>query len=887
MPPRSVVELFKVGLDISQFSTGLNQAMELVKKFANTIKFAVQSILRATQKVIAAFKRVGQSLRLLVGESARLDSMRDSFNKMAASFGATGQELLAAMNEATLGMARNVDLIGSAMTAMMLVNKEALGDVTKTIPMFAKIATAAARALGQEVSYMFESITRGIGRAEPKILDNLGFTIKLTEVYGDYAEELGKTVKELTIVEKQTALVNIVMRLGGEYVEDLGISTGGLATKQKQLHKQMEELKDVIGQAFMPLMQALQGVYADLANTVISKLVPALRMLGRVFSEVFGIKNPFMRWIAGDPIGKTVERIKELEGYLVELGEKGPDFIGEISKAWDEFNEEIEELNEKFAPRFAKIQSDLARRIKNIWIDYNLRKVRRDEDAQREEARRIEDHKERLLEIENRYTEDIQDAIRKRDARSLLNLMRRQKESLTQTESAFDKESDRRQQDRTKEERRAEEDAKRRVVLAKESAATQSASVQEAYDKALTKLEETRDKAVKAAGAAWESEMKSVRERIAKQKFLMLKQMQEQAAMYKEMSKPLPPFYEKLSEILSVVWEWLQKIRDIILAFISGDENVLDNVGLSSEKIEGIKNTLVGVWVWLGRIVDILSALWERAEKVLTPEITRFLQVITLLLKDPAFKEFADFLGVFVVTAVLVFIDVLGTVIRALTNLYILVGMVSKRIQKTMDNLSGIKKLISGYGKIIVGLMDGINEKVLAGLAIFVAGVIELFDKLTAQLIELVIDLFDRLIGHSIISDGWNAILNSVSDFMGDLLLRWGEGWDRLVQKVRDIWETIIGVIRDITSSITQLLSGWVFDVGGIISGLLTPIETVLNRMSNLGSLWGGGGSTSFSADNWNIYGDGAGEGVADQVYGVIADVVGGVSSVYADWLRP
>ncbi|MHA2068817.1 MAG: hypothetical protein ACXABY_31025, partial [Candidatus Thorarchaeota archaeon] len=307
MPSPKLVKLFKLAIDVGQVATGLNQTAELLQKFGGFVNGFIGGIVSGVQKLTGAFQKVGTAIMGLAGQSARLDSMRDSFNKMAAGFGETGQELIAAMREATLGMTGDAKLMQSSMTAMMLVSKEAMGDVSKTLPKFAEIATSAARALGEDVGFMYDSLVRGIGRASPMILDNLGFTIKLSEVYGRAAEELGKTTKELSLIEKQTALVNEVMRLGDAYVENLGISTGGLATKQKQLRAEMVNFKDTIGQAVMPLVQAMQGLYIDLAQVGMSRLILAVRTLDRVFSEVFGTKNPFARWVQGDQVQKTTE----------------------------------------------------------------------------------------------------------------------------------------------------------------------------------------------------------------------------------------------------------------------------------------------------------------------------------------------------------------------------------------------------------------------------------------------------------------------------------------------------------------------------------------------------------------------------------------------------
>lgn len=891
MAATSLTTILKLGADVSQLITGLNQGISIIQKFGQAIKVIMDGVVRAAEKGLQALRNLARGIQQLTGQSARLDSMRDSFNKMAAEFGTTGQSLLAAMNEATLGMAKNSDLIQSSMTAMMLINKRAMGDVSETIPQFAKIATAAARALGEDVSFMFDSLVRGIGRASPMILDNLGFTFRLGEVYGNFAETLGKTAKQLTSVERSMALVNLVKEQGNDIVEKLGISTGGLATKQKQLAKIMDDLSDTIGQAFMPLTQAWQGIYSSIATTIIEKLIPAFRTLGRVMSEVFGTKNPFMRWIQGDQIEKTGERITSLVNNLLDLRKLGPAF----ADAEEALAEGIAKLQEKFGPRIEKIQVNLVERIQKIWDDFNFRRQRNDEDAQKEKERRTEDHYERLIELRNRFDLQIFDAIRNRDARALLNLTRQQKEAIDSENDTFEKSEEREEEDRAKGLQRDREDAQRRENEAVASASKQVAAVQAEFDKAHVKLLEQYEKQKEAAIAAWEAETKAIEDEITKQQELLVKQVQERKELLAELEEPLSPFFEKLKEILTWVWEKVQEIRDIILEIIEDPSSILsfipDDIG---ERVTALKEGLVAVKEFVseigvrlqeffgedfsdmgGELKDLWGALAEAGRifvevlKILTPAL-RIALVAGLVVATVALKAF---------------IFILSTTIGNIKNLVLTVSKF----------FAGWVKVVRGFGETIKGIFTGNIDLISTGLTRFLTGIGNIFfgffgtfstiisgniriylswiQGFIRAIINLVKDLVNQLIGNSIIPDMFKAISDFVSNWFTEQLASWREKWTGFVDLIREIWTLIIGVIGEKLNLAREMFAGWATNIKGLVTSIFQPIQQLGGMLQGVGG--GGGGDSTINLNGWNIFGEGGAlDATRDVVFNTVGDLM-------------
>lgn len=903
--------LLKLGTDISQLATGLNQSKELISSFAGTIKGVMDTVVQTVQRAIQSLVQLGKQIMALGTASARLDSMRDSFNKMTAEFGASGQELLRVMNEATLGMARDSELISNSMTAMMLINKEAMGDVTKTLPMFAKIATAASRALGTSVEYMFGSIARGVGRASPMILDNLGMIIKLTDVYDGFAQELGKTRKELTTVEKQTALVNEVMRQGSGYVKNLGISTGGLATKQKQLTKLMVDFNDTMGQAVMPMVQALQGLWTDVANTIITRVVPAFRTLGRVLSEVFGTKNPFERWIQGDPIGKTAKRIRDLEAGFERLKAAGADFAGGVTDANERFEEAVGKLGESFGVKFAKIQSDLTERIRDIWSDFHFRQARKDEDDRREDIRRAEEHKERLIEIENRYDDQITDAIRNRDARALLNIMRQQDKEKKSVEKQFVDDQKRREEDRELERKRDEEDAQKREEVARESAAKQYAAVNAEFEKAAAELEKIRQEEIDTAQKAYEAAFKDYEDQIQKQKELIIQQMLEEEKLRAEMSKPLPPIWEKVSTVLTIVWGKLQKIRDAIVSIVENPSlsNIMEQLGIDPEILSSVSTTLGEIKTWLFEVKEEAIKLWESFLEIAGPEFVTMWEDLKLAFEElkpywPEIIELGKMLAEILGGVLLLALISVVASLRLLSSVSVDAARTLGRLAKGITDIwEGIKKAwISGF-KILKGIMTRDVDLIVEGweerweaIKLIFGGVWESIEAIiegaftaiiqgTWAFIETFIDIFERLaqrlVGGSVIPEMFDDILSVLDSFIVNALQKWSDGWNGFVTVVQNIWTTISTIISGFTTSIGTMVGGWATNIANVVQRASQPAPRVITGNTGYRA-W----QSNTSADNWNIYGGGGqAEDIANQVHEVIIDVFGS-SNLMDKWRR-
>lgn len=72
-------------------------------------------------------------------------------------------------------------------------------------------AKNASFALGRDLTDSFNRLIRGVTKAEPELLDELGITLRLADATEEYARVLQKPVKELTQLERTQAVANDVL----------------------------------------------------------------------------------------------------------------------------------------------------------------------------------------------------------------------------------------------------------------------------------------------------------------------------------------------------------------------------------------------------------------------------------------------------------------------------------------------------------------------------------------------------------------------------------------------------------------------------------------------------------------------------------------------------
>lgn len=244
----------------------------------------------------------------LASRGAPLIGLAQSFDNLSASVGATSTTLLKDLRAASAGTISDFDLIRRANLALVGSTGEFGKQFGEQLPKILESARAAAKATGQDVDFLFNSLVTGIKRGSPLLIDNTGIVLKVSEANQTLADSLGKTVEQLTAEEKQMAILNATVTAGQNLIDSLGDSQETNAEKIARANATITNTLDSVSIALQPAFgtlldigQSILGTFQQIAEALapilgaISSLVTGA--LSTVFSVVQSIFQPILNAI--------------------------------------------------------------------------------------------------------------------------------------------------------------------------------------------------------------------------------------------------------------------------------------------------------------------------------------------------------------------------------------------------------------------------------------------------------------------------------------------------------------------------------------------------------------------------------------------------------------
>jgi len=197
----------------------------------------------------------------LAKSAQAFDTLKASFNELAATAGESGDAMLNSLRAASAGMIADQDLILVANRAMLMGVAQNTSQMTELL----QVATVRGRAMGLSSTEAFNDLVTGIARLSPMILDNLGIVTGGEKVFDDYAKSLGRTAASLSDAERKQALFNKVLS------ESQGMIGKGVAANPfAQLDAQMANLQIQAGQLALPIAAEFAQAAAAAADELSS-----------------------------------------------------------------------------------------------------------------------------------------------------------------------------------------------------------------------------------------------------------------------------------------------------------------------------------------------------------------------------------------------------------------------------------------------------------------------------------------------------------------------------------------------------------------------------------------------------------------------------------------
>ena len=159
-----------------------------------------------------------------------------------------------------------------------------------------KAAKNTSLALGRDLTDSFNRLTRGITKAEPELLDELGIILRLDPALRAYADSVGKTKEQLNQFEKSQAIANEVLDQAeskfGKIAEIMDPSAFALQQFAVAFDDLLNKFKVGIGTVLLPLLgflsnnvYALTAALGLFALPIVKTILPNFEAMGETAKE--------------------------------------------------------------------------------------------------------------------------------------------------------------------------------------------------------------------------------------------------------------------------------------------------------------------------------------------------------------------------------------------------------------------------------------------------------------------------------------------------------------------------------------------------------------------------------------------------------------------------
>lgn len=218
--------------------------------------------------------------------AAQAEAVETSFNSLTAGMGVNGQKLVSDLEAASRGAVDQITLLRVANRALLAGGAE----MAEQLPDILRAARAASLATGQDIQFVFDTLTKGIVKASPLLIDNAEVYIQVGASVDEYARSLGKATEELTFQERKLAISNAVMQQTIGLEQRLGIEATTAAEDIVSLSVAVDELKlaagDLLNVAGLPqfmgeIADSISS-FADVAGSkrALDEMADTLREMG-------------------------------------------------------------------------------------------------------------------------------------------------------------------------------------------------------------------------------------------------------------------------------------------------------------------------------------------------------------------------------------------------------------------------------------------------------------------------------------------------------------------------------------------------------------------------------------------------------------------------------
>ena len=272
-----VVEIIvKLTDQVAPAARKITKELTAVQKAGRNLKKGVGAGVEVLSKIPAVAAAAAAALAVakkafdFAQQGAQIQQMGESWDFLMAKVGVS-PGILDDLSKAARGTITEMQIMTSTATLLAGAGDELAKSMAEASPRLLEIAKAANKlnpSLG-DTTFLYESIARGVKRASPLILDNLGITIKIGRAYEEFAKQLGVSAKELTAEQRQMAVLNATLKAGDNLISQVGGNVDSVTDSFAQLTTATGEIANMFK---TDLFNALGPIITNLAEGAMASI---------------------------------------------------------------------------------------------------------------------------------------------------------------------------------------------------------------------------------------------------------------------------------------------------------------------------------------------------------------------------------------------------------------------------------------------------------------------------------------------------------------------------------------------------------------------------------------------------------------------------------------
>ena len=344
--------LKKVGVDSKKAAKG----MEDLGNKSNNARRNMGGAADMTNRGVKSFSKMQQGVGGLVGVYATLaaqvfavsaafqflKSASDVVNLIAgqealgAVSGIAYKTITAGIKEATGGQ------IAYAEAAKAAAIGTAAGLSPDQLNRLGAAAKNVSNALGRDLTDSFNRLVRGVTKAEPELLDELGIILRLDDATQKYADSLGINKDKLSVFQKSQAVANEVLTQAedkfGAINEIMDPSAASLNKFLVSFDNLMNSIKTGAMKGIRPVFdflagntRALTAALSLMAIPIIKSLIPSFEGWGKKANESLAKQKTRLADYRSE-INKTKDAIAMLNRDSATIGKSSASVLGGLGK---------------------------------------------------------------------------------------------------------------------------------------------------------------------------------------------------------------------------------------------------------------------------------------------------------------------------------------------------------------------------------------------------------------------------------------------------------------------------------------------------------------------------------------------------------------------------